>query len=66
MKSNAITVPQVQSALQSLTHAQILQLAAASGVPFNTLWNIRRGITENPGLATINRFLSFIPACAKV
>lgn len=62
MKSSTVTVSEVQSALKALGHAQILELSAVSGVPFNTLWNIRRGITTNPGLATINRFMSFIPA----
>lgn len=65
MKSSIPTVPQVRAALEALSHAQIQALAGMSGVPFTTLWNVRSGITENPGLATVNKFLPFVNRAAE-
>lgn len=63
MKSNIPTVPQVRAALESLGHAQLQRLAALSGVSFTTLWSIRAGKRENPGIETVG---DFMPLVAKV
>jgi len=64
MKSSMPTVDEVKAALAALSHAQIQELAVLSGVPFMTLWNVRKGTTENPGLKTVNKFLPFVDRVA--
>lgn len=50
--------------LRGLTFAQIEHLALRSGVPFGTLYKIRNGHTPNPGIETVRKFYSHIPACS--
>lgn len=52
----------IQAALAGLTHAQVQVLAKAAGVPFTTLWKIRAGETENPGIETVRKFYPHIDA----
>lgn len=52
---------QVRAQLAPLTHAQLQALAKASGVPFTTLWKVRSGVTKNPGIETVGKFLPYIP-----
>lgn len=65
MKSSIPTAAYVSKQLQALGHAQIQDLAKRSGVPFTTLWNIRAGLTENPGLMTVKKFFPFLCGFAK-
>lgn len=62
MKSNIPTPDQVRAALVGLKHAQVQDLALRSGVPFTTLWNIRSGITKNPGIKAVHQFFPLISA----
>lgn len=51
----------VRARLAVLGHAQIQQLAKDSGVPFTTLWKIKAGTTENPGIETVRKFWPLLP-----
>ncbi len=50
------SIRQVRTYLEGLNHAQVQKLSEDSGVPFNTLWNIRKGTTTNPGTETVRKF----------
>ena len=63
MSQDIPSAGEVRALLQPLRHAQLQALAAASGVPFTTLWKVRSGETGNPGLDTVRKFL---PHVAKV
>ena len=52
----------VKERLSPLGHAQIQRLAELSGVPFTTLWKIKAGPTENPGIETVRAFWPHIEA----
>jgi predicted transcriptional regulator len=51
------TSAEVRAALESLSYARCNELAKRSGVPLTTLWNIRKGATENPGIETVGKFM---------
>lgn len=51
----------VRERLSKLGHAEIQSLARESGVPFTTLWKIRAGTTENPGIETVRKFWPKLP-----
>lgn len=62
---DAINIPgaaEVRDRLARLSYAQMRALAAASGVPFTTLWKVRTGETKNPGVETVRQFWPSIPA----
>lgn len=65
MTSNIPTPAQVKKALNTLGHAQMQELSALSGVAFNTLWNVRSGATENPGLKAVQKFFPLIEQVRK-
>jgi len=44
-----------------MTHAEVKELASKSGVPFTTLWKIRVGPTNNPGIETVRKFIDHLP-----
>lgn len=54
------SVSTIQEQLADLSHAEIHSLSRASSVPFTTLWNIRSGVTTNPGVETVRRFFGRI------
>jgi predicted transcriptional regulator len=60
MSSNIPPVSEVRAKLERLTTAQLKLLAASSGVPYTTLWKVRDGTTENPGLETVRKFMTHI------
>jgi hypothetical protein len=67
MDTQIPTAEQVRSALAGLGYTQVQELARLSGVPFTTLWNIRKGGpkvggkgTDNPGIETVRMFMPFI------
>ena len=39
--------------LKALTGREIVALSATSGVPYNTLLNLRKGITLDPRISTV-------------
>jgi hypothetical protein len=49
-------VAAVKASLLALSHAQVLELSRTSRVPFTTIWKIRAGTTENPGMDTVGKF----------
>jgi hypothetical protein len=51
------TPAEVRAALESLSYTRCTELARLSGVPVNTLWNIRKGATINPGIETVGKFM---------
>lgn len=53
---------QVRAALAPLTLKQLDALAALSGVPAPTIYKIRIGQTENPGIETVGKFMPHIAA----
>jgi len=58
-----LTLPsaeQVRAALSPLTMKQLERLEELSGVPATTIYKIKRGETENPGVETLRRFLPHI------
>ena len=62
---NTIQIPtalQVREALAVLTLKQIEHLAALSGVPWTTIYKIKRGETANPGIDTVRLFLPHVKA----
>lgn len=66
MKQDAIpTLAAVQAALAPLTLHQLWRLAELSGVPQPTIYKIRLGQTENPGIETVRKFLPHIAAAQK-
>lgn len=56
------SVEQVRAALSPLTMKQLERLEELSGVPATTIYKIKRGETENPGVETLRRFLPHIAA----
>ncbi len=52
----------VRKALNPLTLTQLEALASMSGVPFTTIYKIKRGETTNPGIETVRKFLPHIAA----
>lgn len=51
---------QVRAALQPLTLKQIEALGGLSGVPPTTIYKIKRGETDNPGIETVGKFMPHI------
>ncbi len=51
----------VKDRLGKLKEGELKQLAIDSGVPFQTLKNIRYGITKNPGIETVRMFFPLLP-----
>lgn len=62
MASSIPSVDEVRRCLKALGHSQLQALARLSGVPFTTLWKVRNGETENPGLETVRKFMPFLSA----
>jgi hypothetical protein len=56
------SMDEVRAALAPLTMKQIDRLAELSMVPAPTIYKIKLGTTENPGLETLRKFLPHIQA----
>lgn len=54
----------VRQALADLSLKQLEKLAEMSGVPMTTIYKIRLGDTENPGIETVRKFAPHIAAAA--
>ena len=59
------SIHDVRRSLQALSPDQIRRLAELSGVPFETLQNVRLGSTANPGIETVRRFLIHLKEAGK-
>ena len=64
MEVNIPSAIELRAELERLSHAQMQELSRLSGVPFTTLWKIRAGDTENPGIETARRFMPHIAEAA--
>lgn len=62
MKTDFPSTEAVQTRLKLLKVVEIDALANRSGVPSSTLWKIRNGVTQNPGLETVRKFFHLLPA----
>lgn len=51
----------VRMALDGLTLKQLDELAGLSGVPAPTIYKIKRGETENPGIETCRKVIEALP-----
>lgn len=51
------TAEALRQRLGALRNAEIEALSRRSGVPASTLWKIRSGITTNPGIETVRKFI---------
>lgn len=56
------SMDQVREALKPLTLKQLDRLHELSGVPALTIYKIKRGETENPGIETVRKFWPYIAA----
>jgi predicted transcriptional regulator len=60
MENDFPTIEQVRAALAPLTLRQLDKLGELSGVPATTIYKIKRGETENPGINTVRSFVAHI------
>jgi predicted transcriptional regulator len=60
MESPIPSAEEVRSMLDGLTLKQMEDVALRSGVPFSTIYKIKRGETRNPGIETLRQFLPFV------
>jgi predicted transcriptional regulator len=51
----------VRALLGPLSMEQISRLGDLSGVPPTTIYKIKRGETENPGIETVRKFMMHLP-----
>lgn len=58
------SVSVVRQSLAALTMRQLEKLAELSGVPMTTIYKIKLGDTENPGIETVRKFAPHISAAA--
>lgn len=54
------SVEAVREALAGLTLKQIERLGELSGVPWSTIYKIKRGETRDPGMDTCGRFMPHV------
>lgn len=62
MSTSIPPVAEVRDALKSLTLKQIDALARLSGVAAPTIYKIKNGQTDNPGIETVRKFMPHIAA----
>lgn len=66
MESDIPSVSAVRAALSNLSMRQLDELARLSGVPMTTIYKIKLGETENPGIETVRKFAPHISTAAQV
>lgn len=54
------SIDKVREALAPLKQRHLERLATLSGVPWLTIYKIKRGETENPGIETVRKFAQHI------
>ena len=47
------TMTSLRERLEQLEGSQIVRLSVASGVPYNTILNIKKGVTADPRISTV-------------
>lgn len=58
MQANIPSAKELRELLAPMRYSDIRRISEASGVPFGTLWKVRSGETENPGIETVRSFLA--------
>lgn len=53
MATDIPSVSEVRERLQRLSWSQLQDVCKRTGAPFTTVWKIRCGETQNPGIETI-------------
>lgn len=61
MEQSIPTMDRVRALLGPLSMEQISRLGGLSGVPPTTIYKIKRGETENPGIETVRKFMEHLP-----
>lgn len=61
MKTHIPALAEVVDRLKSLSETEISSLSSKSGVSRSTLWKIRYGITQNPGVETFRKIVAHLP-----
>lgn len=51
--------------MKGLSLKQLEVLSRLSGVPYHTLYKIKRGETDNPGIETLRKFVPHIGAASQ-
>ena len=62
MEKQIPSAESVRAQLDGMTMKQIDRLAELSGVPSTTIYKIKRGETQNPGVDTVRQFIPYIDA----
>jgi len=57
MNSAIPSAETVRAEMAPLSLKQLEKLSALSGVPFTTIYKIKRGETQNPGIETLRQFM---------
>jgi predicted transcriptional regulator len=65
MEHSIPTIDDVRAVLARMTMEQIGRLGALSGVPPTTIYKIKRGETENPGIETVRKFMPHVEAALR-
>lgn len=60
MNSTIPSAEAVRAALAPLSLKQLEKLAELSGVPFTTIYKVKRGETKNPGIETLRQFMPHV------
>lgn len=65
MANDIPSASEVRERLLSLSWSQVQDLCKVTGAPFTTVWKIRCGETQNPGIETIRLIWPDLPAPKK-
>ena len=65
MEKQIPSAESVRAQLDGMTMKQIDRLAELSGVPSTTIYKIKRGETQNPGVDTVRQFIPYIDAARR-
>jgi predicted transcriptional regulator len=62
MENDIPSAAAIRQALVGFSMRQLERLAELSGVPMTTIYKIKLGTTENPGIETVRQFAPHIAA----
>lgn len=65
MASQIPSAADFRARLQLLTWAEVQSLCDRHGAAFTTVWKVRQGQTENPGIETVRRLWPDLPKPSK-
>lgn len=64
MNTQIPSIEEVRATLAPISMKQLEALSQASGVPWTTIYKIKLGVTPNPGIETVRRFMPHLQAIA--